>query len=382
MGLLLYSIRSVMARRLTSFAAIVGIAALVFTLAGAMMLLGGVRKSLDEKGDPNVAVILSTGSNSEIESNLDAQQTKSLVDESGVQDPSARVTELVTVASLPRPNGQSTTTLVRGIAEGGERFRRGFKLVDGRMINPGTPEVIVGVKLRGKLANIQIGDDIEFEKNRRAKIVGYFSDGDSFHESEVWCDQSFLQSAYGRQGFFSVVRIRMPSPDALDALRQRLEHDKRFALRIYSEPAYLEKQGAIAAGMITVFGTSMSFFIGLGASLGVAMTMFGTVAQRRREIGVLRALGFARTKILVAFLFEAISFGIIASVLGSLAAATLRLFEFSMVGGGSAEITFRFDTSPTPMFVASLAALAICTVSGFIPAFNASRVSPTAALRG
>ena len=60
------------------------------------------------------------------------------------------------------------------------------------------------------------------------------------------------------------------------------------------EAEYYEKQSQGISIFITVLGVVIAFFFGIGAMIGAMITMYAAVANRQREIGTLRALGFSR----------------------------------------------------------------------------------------
>jgi putative ABC transport system permease protein len=381
LALLRYAIGSVMARRLTAIATITGIASLVFTLAGSLMLLDGIDRALRDQGSPSVGVVLSTGATSELASMIENSQIATVLDVAGAGRVEDHVVETVTVMSVPRKDGKLANVLTRGIGEKGMTFRRGFKLVAGRAPAAGTTEAIVGVKLRGLLKGFEVGSNVRLNKKLELKIVGFFSDGGSAYESEIWADRAEVGRAFGKEGFASSLRIRARSPDQLRDIRSALDQDKRIHLQLQSERDYFESQGSLVAPLIIGLGIGMSFFIGLGSSMGLAMTMFGAVAQRTREIGVLRAIGFRRMQILVVFLGEALTYGVVGGVLGSLAALVLATVDFSVRGLGWSEVTFNFAAGPKPMLIGVASAMVVALISGLFPAIRASRVSAIAAMR-
>ena len=110
--------------------------------------------------------------------------------------------------------------------------------------------------------------------------------------------------------------------------------------------------------------------------------MYASVASRTAEIGTLRALGFTRGSILLAFLVEALLLGFVGGVIGIVAASLMQALSISTVNFQTfAEVAFRFTLTPS-IIVASLAfALAMGFVGGFLPAARAARMKIVDALR-
>jgi hypothetical protein len=117
--------------------------------------------------------------------------------------------------------------------------------------------------------------------------------------------------------------------------------------------------------------------------IGAMITMYAAVANRQREIGTLRALGFSRSSILGSFLLEAMILALAGGAVGAAASMAMGYVKFSMMNFASwSEMVFSFD--PTPGIIVRALAFAgiMGLVGGFFPAVRAARVSPVAAMRG
>ena len=72
------------------------------------------------------------------------------------------------------------------------------------------------------------------------------------------------------------------------------------------EGDYYAKQSEMTADFLTIMGTMIAILFSIGAMIGATITMNAQVANRQREIGTLRALGFSRRSILTSFLLESL----------------------------------------------------------------------------
>ena len=141
-------------------------------------------------------------------------------------------------------------------------------------------------------------------------------------------------------------------------------------LRVYSFTANINSAFALFIGMFIIYN---SFSI--------------AVAQRRREIGILRALGASRGQVRTLFLVESGLAGLVGSVLGLgfgvLLARGLALYISGLIAGvyGIAERTTEIATEPRLMLIGLLMGVVTSVVAGWIPARNASRVDPIQALQ-
>jgi ABC-type antimicrobial peptide transport system permease subunit len=114
---------------------------------------------------------------------------------------------------------------------------------------------------------------------------------------------------------------------------------------------------------ISYLGTTISVIFSIGAVIGAMITMYASVAARTREIGTLRALGFSRSSILVAFLVEALLLGAIGGVVGLVGASFMQALSISTMNFQTfAELAFSFTL--TPRIIA--ASLAFALAMGFV----------------
>ena len=141
-------------------------------------------------------------------------------------------------------------------------------------------------------------------------------------------------------------------------------------LRVYSFTANLNSAFALFIGMFIIYN---SFSI--------------AVAQRRHEIGVLRALGASRGQIRTLFLVESGLSGLVGSVfglgLGLLMARGLADYVSNLIKGvyGVADRAMDIATEPGLMMIGLAMGVLTSLVAGFLPARNASRVDPIQALQ-
>jgi len=105
------------------------------------------------------------------------------------------------------------------------------------------------------------------------------------------------------------------------------------------------------------------------------ITMYAAVANRTAEIGALRALGFQRYAILVAFLAESLLLALVGGVIGLVLASFMQFFSISTMNWQSfAELAFSFSLNPRIVLVSVLFSLIMGLIGGFLPALRAARM--------
>jgi len=381
-----YNVRNLIVRKTTTVAAAFGLALVVFVFAAAQMLGNGIKKTLGRSATPETAIVLRKGSSSEMESGIEEQQVNLVLAQAqqvGASKAPPGVGEVLVVILLDKvgTSGVSNVT-VRGVTEDVFAFRPTTKITEGRAAKPGADEVVVGAGISGRFKGLGLGQSFELKKNRPVKVVGVFSDGGSSFESEVWGDVNNVRTAFGREGNVSSIRVRLDAASKFDAFKALIEQNRQLGLSAQREADYYEKQSEATATFLTIMGTMIAVLFGLGAMIGATITMNAQVANRQREIGTLRALGFSRGGILLSFLLESVVLALIGGVVGAVAAISLKFVTITMLNAGTwAEIVFSFEPTPSIIIKSMVLAGAMGVVGGFFPAFRAARVSPIEAMR-
>jgi putative ABC transport system permease protein len=385
-----YSARNLWVRRNTAFATTFGIALVVFVLAAALMLAKGVERALGGAGRPDTALVIQQAAVSEASSNLRQGVLGLVAAAPGVRTTSAG-TPLVSseaVQVLPvRALGDSriANVQVRGVGDNVFELRPEVRIVAGRRFTAGGNEAIVGRALVGRYEGLALGSNFELEKGHPSHIVGVFSAASSSFESEVWAGLPAVQTATKSDGFVSSVTARLASASDFDAFARALEQgSKEEGLSVERESGYYARISQGLSEMILTLGGLVTGIFSLGALLGAAITMYAAVEQRSTEIAVLRALGFGRFQILVAFVTEAAGLSLIGTIVGLVLASLTALVHFTVgnTAAASAEVTFRFVPAVEIWIAAGLGGTLIGVLGGMLPALRAARVDPARALRG
>jgi len=383
-----YNVRSLVVRRATTAAAVLGIALVVFVLASSLMLAAGVKDTLSRGGGRDAALVLRKGVDNELSSTVDQAKVGLILSAPGVRKGAdgrplgtGDVSMIIMLEPVATPGGASNVQ-VRGVDAEVERFRPEVKVVEGRMFKAGADEAIVGRAISGRFVSLQLGGTIEPKKNRPLKIVGVFDAAGSSYESEVWADVDTVKSAFGREGMVSAVRVKLESAAAFDAFKAHVESDKALGLEAWTEEQWAEKQSQYLSIFMTALGFIISFFFSIGAMIGAMITMYASVIGRQREIGTLRALGFPRRQILFSFMMESLLVSLAGGVFGSIAAMGLTFVKFSTLNFATfSELVFTFKATPDVFVVAFIFSLGMGLLGGMLPAIRAARMSPVQAMR-
>jgi putative ABC transport system permease protein len=383
-----YSSRSLWARRTTTSATAAGIALVVFVLAASQMLSSGMRSTLVRAGRDSNALVMQHDAYAEVESRIRQGVFITATGAPGVRR-SAQGEPLVTGEALvqifvPRIDDAAriSAVQVRGVSDNVFALRPEVHVIRGRPAQPGSDEAIIGIGIDNSYEGLAVGGHFNLKKGRDIQIVGAFSADGAAYESELWTGLDVLRTSLGWEGFLSSVTAVLESKAAFEGFASRLEADKTEGLGVARERAYYEKVSEGLSRSVTTLGDLVTLIFACGAMLGAAITMNAAIAQRRKEIGVLRALGFTAGQVLWAFLLESTVLALAGALIGAGLAALLALGKFSATNYGTGnEITFPFEPTLSILLRSVLLGAVVGVLGGFFPALKAARTSPAAAMR-
>ncbi|MGE0861790.1 MAG: ABC transporter permease [Gammaproteobacteria bacterium] len=382
---LAYIFRNLWVRKLTTALTAGGMALVVFVFAAVLMLAAGLEKTLVETGVDDNVVVIRRSAETEIQSTVDREQA-SLVSArpeiATARDGSPLASkETVVLVVLPKRGSENPSNVtIRGLTSTGIALRDQVRIVAGRMFRPGTSEVVAGSRIAEGFKGAGLGESITIA-GKTWTVVGVFDAGGSGFASELWGDTDQMMQAFRRTAFSSVIFRLAPGTD-FARLRAELEDDQRLTVEVHRETAFYAKQSELMSSFLSVLGSILSTIFSIGAIIGAMITMYAAVANRTAEIGTLRALGFRRVNILVAFLVEALLLSLVGGLAGLGLASLLQFYTVSTMNWQTfAELSFAFSMNARVAVESLLFALFMGLAGGFLPAVRAARLDIVEALR-
>jgi len=381
-----FGLRSIPARKGAAVTAAIGIAGVVAVFVGVLSIAEGFRAAMTIEGADDVALVLRSGADSEMNSGLTREDTRVVADAPGVlrnNGASVVSAELFVMINLPkRSTGTDANVPLRGVGQEAPAIRNGFELVEGRYFSPGRNEVVAGVGAARAFAGIEIGGKIPVGQSEW-EVVGIFQGGGGSAESELWADAAVLQPAYNRGDTFQSVYAKLQSPKDLVQFRDALESDPRLEVKVVSQVAFMADQSKMLTQFIQTIGVFITGLMALGALFGALNTMYSAVSTRTREIATLRALGFGATPIVLSVLMESLVLAVIGGAVGAgLAYLALDGYQASTINWQTfSQVAFAFAVTPQLLVGAIIWAAVIGLLGGFFPAIRAARLPIATALR-
>ena len=380
-----YVFRNLWTRRLTTALTAGGMALVVFQFAAVLMLDAGLKKTLVSTGSAENAILLRASAQTEIQSAVSRDQASLIetlpqVARGAGGEPHVSKETLVLVSLVKRGIDKPSNIVVRGLPAMGIQIRPQVKIVDGRMFRPGASEVIVGKAVADGFDGTGIGEKMRFG-GREWTVVGTFDGAKSGFDSEVWGDAEQMIQAF-RRGAYSSVIAHLRDASDFPAFAAAVAADPRLVLDVKREPAFYEEQSKQLSTFISVLGITLSVIFSIGATIGAMITMYASVSNRTSEIGTLRAIGFRRLSILVAFLLESMLLALVGGVVGLFLASFLQAFTITTLNWQSfSQLAFGFHLTPGIVVSTLVFSLVMGLVGGFLPSVRAARLEIVDALR-
>lgn len=380
------TLRSIGQRLGSSTVAVIGIAGVVIVFIAVLSIAEGFAQAMRGTGDPQTVIVLRAGSDTEMTSGFSGEQTRLISEapglEGGPEGPHASPELFVIVGHPLKRSGTDANVPLRGLSPVALRVRPSFRIVEGRMFQPGTNEIVVGRAASQQYANLTVGSSVRWAE-ASWQVVGIFDGGGSVAESEIWCDARVLQPAYRRGNSYQSVYARLASVDSFATFKDALTADPRLNVTVIREPDYYAQQSRVLQTVIRTIGFGIALLMGLGAIFGAVNTMYSAVATRTREIATLRALGFGSLPVVVSVLAEATLLAIVGGLIGgAIAYGAFDGFQTATMNWQSfSQVAFAFAVTPSLLARAMGYSILIGLLGGLAPAIRAARLPVVTALR-
>lgn len=379
---LYYNWRNLLRRKMSASLTFIVVAVLVLVLSVLLSFVAGIRASLASTGSSRNIIVLKPGATAESTSLLMQEDTNKLVQTPGIAG-NLISRELCVQTTLPRSaaGGGLANVAVRGVTAEAFAVHSELRLIDGRMVEQGQQELMVGKAAYDRYANLKVGDEIALGRagNRIFKVVGVFDAGKGALESEIWAPLTVLQNAYIRPFVSSAVLRMDPLADPEQAIAYingpAVELEAKKETDYYHELSSKTRE-------IVVLTTVLVGIMGIGAAFAVANTMFAAVDGRRREIAMLRTMGFTKPAIVISFLVESMLICGLACIAGLLMSLTINGSRQDFLSDTTwTVLAYELTITPRIFLTALITALGVGLLGALAPALKAARTQILDALR-
>ncbi len=204
-------------------------------------------------------------------------------------------------------------------------------------------------------------------------------------------DETVFMTTMGAQlvfkiNYYSGLYVIASTPEDVTAVQTGIQEYYGADARIMSAKSMLETVQSIT-GQLTLFMGGVAVISLFVAGVGITNTMFVSVMERTREIGIMKAIGYRPKDILMMFLSEASINGLLGGILGTITGTFLSFF----LGGGMPNMRMPGAHGPgagfQPVITTQLLMFSIffpiiiSIVAGMYPAWRGSRLNTVTALK-
>jgi putative ABC transport system permease protein len=382
-----YNVRSVTQRPVSTALTALGIGLVVAVFVAMLALANGFVAALVKTGSSDNVLLLRRGADSEMSSSI-AREAISIISASphiatGADGRPMVSPETYIVLNIRRMDGDEfavANVVARGVSDKAFEVRRNIKVIEGRRFASGQSEICVGSKLKGRFANVNVGDVLRFSNRNWTVVCRFTADGSSF-ESEIWGENEQFQSVF-RGGAFQDVAFRLKDPAGFEDAKRAFLADQRIQVDAHRESEFYASQSQLLGSLLRFLAIMITSIMAVGAVFGAVNTMYAAVSSRTPEIAVLLTLGFQPRSVLASFLTESALIAFVGGIIGCLLALPINGVVTSTTNWASfSEIAFAFRVTPKLLLSGIIFAVVMGVVGGFFPARRASKLPVVQALR-
>jgi putative ABC transport system permease protein len=395
------ALRNLKTRSLRSWLTIFGIVIGVFLIISLLSLSEGIKATISQQlralggemifimpGDISNPVMAMLGG-----SKLEREDIEVIKKVRGVEE----VLPTSYTSSVMRYKEESKSVVLMAIAWEESRAIleefQGWSLASGEWPVPGKREVVVGQQVAHEIFNEEVKANSEAViKGKTFKIVGVLNSlGSKTDDSGVYIDMSIYQSLTGeKKGSAQMLMVKIEEGADLDEVAKDIKESllKTRKRRMGTDEADFsvitsDTMGDIAGNILAVIQLAIFAFASIAiivGGIGITNTMFTSVRERTREIGIMKAVGAKNKAVLSIFLFEAAIIGLIGG-LGGTILGVIFARAIEMYGQVHPLFYFRASTTPGLIVFGLVFSFLVGCLSGFFPARQAAKLKPVEALR-
>ncbi|MFH0906433.1 MAG: ABC transporter permease [archaeon] len=287
--------------------------------------------------------------------------------------------------------GESADLSITGVDESVWKDITTAELSSGRLLNVSDKySAVIGYRLANEVFKqaIPLNRTITID-NKQFRVIGIFKSGTNDNSIYIPIDIAADVITDKEVNSYDRITVKVNSEndvnqvatdinDKLMLSRHVTTRDKDFT--VTDMKSRLTNISDMSSSITLFLGAIAAVSLIVGA-VGIANTMFTSVLEKIKDIGIMKSIGAQNKDILLIFVFNSSLFGLVGGILGVFLAFMLTT-GLPLLG-----VRFIMGGTLTPVFSIHLAiygvvlAVIIGTIAGIIPAYNASKLKPVDALR-
>jgi len=228
--------------------------------------------------------------------------------------------------------------------------------------------------LPASMLDVAVGDYIELNK-KEVEVFGIFEEGSGAYDLVILMPYDYADEIYETEGGATQLMVEPEDISMVTEIKQIIEdeYDDLDAMTMEDALSMMEE----ITGTLNIMTFGIGFVASLVAAIGIIITMYTSVLERRRQIGIMKAVGALRRTILIQILQE----GLLLSVVSSLVAVAISFFFVEMLnnillGGINLAVI-----TPALAIGAIAYGIGLTVISSLYPAWIAVKTDPIKAIR-
>lgn len=306
---------------------------------------------------------------------IDTEYIDKLKNRTGVLDTAGALTVTeMNMDSLTSGDSDSKSDLATRIVglDPEKLYMIGIKDVKGEKYKNDTKDAIVGTQY-AEMNNVSIGDNITVQNNQ-FEVIGTFETGSPFMDDGVYVPLDTLQGIADTDRVSSIL-VKTDEDVNNTEISDKIEEDYKDFSTITSEEISSLADGVL--GILNTASVAVSALAIIVGAIGIINTMVMAVYERTKEFGVLKSVGWKSKKILTMVLGETLVLTTLSGIVGSLFGILIPELGMRLMNVED----FALGYSPKTFILAFGITIIVGILGGIFPAYKASRLPPTEALR-
>lgn len=223
--------------------------------------------------------------------------------------------------------------------------------------------------------DLQVENTLELASGEVFTVACIYETGSVYLDSGGIVSLEEAQEVMGREGKVTMIALYLEEGADKDTLAEQIEAEKRF-LKVTPSAFLLGKN--VTVDLVNTSAWVLSVIAIVMGCIGVAIAMSMSVSERTREVGIFKAIGWSKFKILRMILGESLLLSLIGFVIGSLLGIVV-IWAITSLPAVKDFINPSFSVDS--FLIGLVVAVFLASLGGLLPAYIASRLSPVEALR-